>query len=70
MGRLDRPTQKAILATNYKAELIDLLPGDECAGVVTAVGRGVKGLKAGDKVVAVAPGCFASHVVLPEAFVG
>ncbi len=47
----------------------DLLPGDECAGVVTAVGRGVKGLKAGDKVVAVAPGCFASHVVLPEAFV-
>jgi epothilone polyketide synthase D len=36
--------------------------GMDCAGVVTAVGEGVTGLSVGDDVIAVAPGCIASHV--------
>ncbi|NGM19909.1 SDR family NAD(P)-dependent oxidoreductase [Roseomonas stagni] len=38
-------------------------PGVECAGLVTAIGSGVAGLAPGDAVLAIAPGCFASHVV-------
>jgi NADPH:quinone reductase-like Zn-dependent oxidoreductase/acyl carrier protein len=38
-------------------------PGVECAGVVTELGEGVRGLTVGDEVIAVATGCFASHVV-------
>ncbi|MDL2075858.1 SDR family NAD(P)-dependent oxidoreductase [Streptomyces sp. GXMU-J15] len=37
--------------------------GWECAGVVTALGDGVAGLRVGDEVVAVAEGALASHVV-------
>jgi acyl transferase domain-containing protein/nucleoside-diphosphate-sugar epimerase/SAM-dependent methyltransferase/acyl carrier protein len=37
-------------------------PGVECAGLVTAIGEGVTGLAPGDAVLAIAPGCFASHV--------
>ena len=40
----------------------DLLLGDECAGVVTAVGRGVAHLKTGDEVIAIARGSFRSHL--------
>lgn len=48
--------------------------GFECAGVVSAVGDGVDGLAVGDEVVAITSSyehtsCFASHVVLPAAFV-
>jgi acyl transferase domain-containing protein/acyl carrier protein len=41
-------------------------PGLECAGEVVAVGPGVDRLRVGDAVVAVAMGCFASHVNVPE----
>jgi acyl transferase domain-containing protein len=37
--------------------------GSECAGVVTAVGADVDGVKVGDEVVAIAPGAFATHVI-------
>jgi NADPH:quinone reductase-like Zn-dependent oxidoreductase/SAM-dependent methyltransferase/short-subunit dehydrogenase/acyl carrier protein len=36
--------------------------GDECAGRVVRVGKGVCGLRPGDEVVAVAPACFSSRV--------
>lgn len=45
----------------------DELPGDECAGVITAVGDGVTHLRPGQEVVAMAQGCFASHVTLSVA---
>ena len=47
---------------------LDLYPqrstvfGDECAGVVIAVGPGVERPRVGERVVALAPGAFASHV--------
>ncbi|MEQ9332960.1 SDR family NAD(P)-dependent oxidoreductase [Thalassobaculum sp.] len=49
-----------------------LVPGDgrfggECAGEVSAVGPGVDGLRVGDRVLAVAGGSLASHVVVPAA---
>src|SRR3546814_9352680 len=37
--------------------------GGECAGHVEAVGAGVEGLLPGQRVMAVAPGCLASHVI-------
>tara|TARA_R100000322_G_scaffold117349_12_gene75732 strand:- start:59337 stop:68258 length:8922 start_codon:yes stop_codon:yes gene_type:complete len=39
--------------------------GDECAGIVRAVGKDVRGVAPGDAVVAVAPRAFASEVVAP-----
>ena len=43
--------------------------GLECAGVVTAVGEGVAGIRAGDEVVAVPSPALASYVVAPAGFV-
>ncbi|MFG2549303.1 SDR family NAD(P)-dependent oxidoreductase [Streptomyces sp. NPDC048581] len=43
--------------------------GLECAGVVTAVGEGVSGLAAGDRVCAVGSVCLASQTVVPAAAV-
>ncbi|PTL83578.1 type I polyketide synthase [Vitiosangium sp. GDMCC 1.1324] len=40
--------------------------GVECAGIVSAVGPGVKGLRVGDAVVAAAAGAFSSHVWVPQ----
>lgn len=44
---------------------LDLLVGDECAGRVVAVGKGVKQFRVGDEVVASGLGCFASHLTVP-----
>ena len=46
----------------------DMLLGDECAGRISAVGKGVWHLKKGDKVIAVGPGCLASHLTIPAVF--
>ncbi|MGB8166104.1 MAG: thioester reductase domain-containing protein [Chthoniobacteraceae bacterium] len=43
--------------------------GDECAGRIVAVGTKVRGLRIGDEVMAIAPGCFASHVTIHSALV-
>jgi acyl transferase domain-containing protein len=40
--------------------------GVECAGTVVAVGEGVTGLRVGDRVVALAPGAFASFLTVSE----
>ncbi len=51
---------------------LDLYPGDpgllggECSGIITAVGKGVNEFKIGDKVLGVASGSFATHVVTNE----
>ncbi|MEU9360174.1 type I polyketide synthase [Streptomyces sp. NPDC048301] len=45
------------------------LIGGECAGVVTAVGPGVTGLEAGDRVVACGFGAVASHLTVPAGHV-
>ena len=55
---------------NFRDVLValDLYPqrstvfGDECAGFVVAVGDGVESVRPGDRVVALAPGSFATHV--------
>ena len=43
--------------------------GGECCGIVDAVGEDVDGLQVGDEVIAVFPGCLASHVCVPAALV-
>src|SRR5262249_25390331 len=43
--------------------------GSECAGVVSAVGAGVKGFAVGDNVVALASGAFATYVLSDASFV-
>ena len=43
--------------------------GNECAGVVTAVGLGVSNVSVGDAVVALADGTFASTVTTRAEFV-
>jgi acyl transferase domain-containing protein/NADPH:quinone reductase-like Zn-dependent oxidoreductase/NAD(P)-dependent dehydrogenase (short-subunit alcohol dehydrogenase family)/acyl carrier protein len=43
--------------------------GDECVGVIVAVGEGVEGLQVGDEVIAIAPACFSSYVRAAACFV-
>ena len=43
--------------------------GDECAGVVRALGPGVSGLRVGERVLALAPGSHGTAVVAPAALV-
>lgn len=41
---------------------LDMLIGDECAGVIERIGPGVKGWKVGDRVMTLGVGCFGSHI--------
>ncbi len=51
----------------YPTEGNDYLQlGDECAGVITAVGENVKAFRLGDEVIALGASCFASHLVTHE----
>ena len=43
--------------------------GLECAGKITALGKGVKGLKIGDEVIALAPHSFSTHTTTDASFV-
>ncbi len=62
-----------VLATgvNFRDLMIamDIYPGEkasmgvECSGIVTAVGNSVTSIHVGDKVIAIASGCYASHVI-------
>ncbi|MFO1456197.1 MAG: SDR family NAD(P)-dependent oxidoreductase [Steroidobacteraceae bacterium] len=62
---------------NFKDVLnvLGMYPGDagplggECAGVVSAIGEGVAGLRVGEPVMALASGSFASHVTTRAEFV-
>jgi len=47
----------------------DSLLGDECAGIVTAIGSEIKDYKVGDRVVAVALGSFSSKVITNRPYV-
>ena len=55
--------------------VLGLYPGDagplggECAGEVARVGQGVQHIQEGDRVVAMASGCFASHVIARQELV-
>lgn len=51
----------------YPAEAADaMLLGDECAGRIVRVGEGVTQFKPGDEVMALAAGCFGTHVTTVE----
>ncbi|MDI1314628.1 type I polyketide synthase [Prosthecobacter sp.] len=51
----------------YPAEAADaMLLGDECAGRIVRVGANVTQFKAGDEVMALAAGCFGTHVTTVE----
>ena len=41
-------------------------PGSECSGIVRAVGDGIRRVRPGDPVVAIAPGALGTEVVAPE----
>ncbi|MDZ7335183.1 MAG: SDR family NAD(P)-dependent oxidoreductase [candidate division KSB1 bacterium] len=63
--------QVKAIGQNFRDVLnaLNLYPGDpgplggECSGEISAIGEGVTGFKIGDAVIAIAPGCFASHVI-------
>jgi hypothetical protein len=42
------------------------LPGNECSGIITAVGKSVKNIKPGDEVIGIAHGCFGNYAVTKE----
>ena len=58
---------KDVLKALGKYPLTESPLGDECAGIVAAVGPGVDRFTPGDRVVAMAYGSFRSHVVTPAA---
>ncbi len=75
-GEIEVEVQAAALNFRDILKAIDLyskdspdvaLLGDECAGIVTAVGEGVEDFAPGDAVVAFAAGSLGSHVTLPAA---
>lgn len=54
-GREILGTWKRVADCDSKANRFPLTPGRDCAGIVEAVGGGVKGLAPGDEVIAVIP---------------
>lgn len=51
----------------YPTEASDSrLLGDECAGIVTRMGKDVDGFALGDRVATIGLGCFKTHMVLPQ----
>ncbi|MEV5508189.1 type I polyketide synthase [Streptomyces orinoci] len=55
-----------LLPEEPQDELLPRGPGMECAGIVTAVGPGVGSVRAGDRVLALAPASLASHATTVE----
>ncbi len=77
-GEVEIEVRAAALNFRDVLKALDLYPkdgpdislfGDECAGVVSAVGPGVDSFAPGDAVVGFSPGLLASHVTLPVAAV-
>ncbi|ETS31140.1 polyketide synthase family protein [Photorhabdus khanii NC19] len=79
-GPLDVEIQVKAVGLNFKDVLIALgvLPapadptmtfGQEAAGVITRVGREVKGIRVGDRVMCAGHSCLAEHVVMPQSVV-
>ena len=74
-GEVEIKVQATGLNFRDVLNVLDLYPGDagplgaECAGEVVRVGQGVRDIREGDRVVAVASGCFASHVIARQELV-
>ena len=74
-GEVEIAVQASGLNFRDVMNVLGMYPGDpgplgsECAGTITAVGRGVTGLAVGDDVVAFAVDSFASHVTVDSALV-
>jgi acyl transferase domain-containing protein len=76
-GRNEVEIRVAATGLNFRDVLnaLGMYPGDpgplggECAGTVVSVGPGVTTVKPGDAVIAVATGCFSSHVIADERLV-
>ncbi|MBI6547454.1 polyketide synthase dehydratase domain-containing protein [Xenorhabdus sp. VLS] len=77
LGALDVEIQVKAAGLNFKDVLIALgvLPaptdptmtfGQEAAGIVTRIGRGVTGIRVGDRVMCAGHSCLAEHVVMPQ----
>ena len=75
-GEIEIHVEAAGLNFRDVLNVLNLYPGDagqlgnECAGVVTRVGPGVRDIREGDHVITMAPGCFASHVIAKQELVG
>ena len=77
-GEVEIEVRAAGLNFSDVMKALDLYPGlppgpvalgSECSGVISRVGPGVHDWRIGDEVMAVAPGAFATHVVVREALV-
>ncbi|MGW0916946.1 SDR family NAD(P)-dependent oxidoreductase [Streptomyces sp. NPDC002784] len=61
----DIMTVTGLLPPEAQERTLSTVPGLECAGVVTAVGERVSGLRVGDRVYGMAAGSLASHTTTP-----
>jgi acyl transferase domain-containing protein/NAD(P)-dependent dehydrogenase (short-subunit alcohol dehydrogenase family)/acyl carrier protein len=62
-------TAMGALSPRVAADGAEYTPGAECAGIIVRVGDEVRGLHAGDAVLAFAPGALQSFVTVPAEFV-